>query len=80
MTGILGFDRTVIKLLGVSSVSVELYLEYVTSQEFVRSPRSSANTELSFLLDLTKIYKELKQQRSRVFEKLERIITPKCIT
>lgn len=69
MRGILGFDRTVIALLGVSSVSIQVYLENVTSQAFVGSPRSSSNTELPFLPDLIKIPKELKKQRICIFEK-----------
>lgn len=45
------------------------------SQELVRSQRLSSNTELPFLPDLIEIHKELKKQRIRIFEKLERILT-----
>lgn len=68
-----GIDRTVITLLGLSSVLVQVYLEYVTSQEFVRSQRLSSNTELAFLTDLIKIHRSYRG--IKIFGKLQ-IIKP----
>lgn len=66
-----------IKLLGISSVLVQVYLEYVTSREFVRSQRLSSNTELPFLPYLIEIHGSYR--RFKIFEKLERIITPSLL-